>query len=334
MVNNKTKVSIIIPVFNVAEYIEKCLYSVIQQKTDNIECLLVDDCGTDNSIAIAEKIINQYNGPISFKVLHHDHNRGLSAARNTGIDNATGEYLFFLDSDDEIAENAIEALLSEAQERPDVEIIVGNMYSVPHNDFYELNLQHSPYRITGNHQIRNAFFCKQPLIPVMACNKLIKRDYIIKNKLFFKEGIIHEDELWMFNTINHINNVSLINNYTYIRYLRPNSITTTSSQQNSANHMAKIILEILHKIASPCREMQFLFYTRYYFNHYPYIRHTKEYKSICFGIYIALNKHRHYKAALMFLTHCYSNKIVFKLKYEIIPNLLEKATNKDKFNIK
>ena len=82
------------------------------------------------------------------------------------------------------------------------------------------------------------------------------------------------------------------------------------------------------------RQMQFLFYTRYYFNHYPYIRHTKEYKSIFWGIYRALNKHRHYKAAFLFLTHCYSNKIVFKLKYEIIPNLLEKATNKDKFNIK
>ena len=88
-------VSIIIPVYNVAEYIEKCLYSVIQQKTYNIECILVDDCGTDNSIEIAEKIINQYNGPISFKLLHHNHNRGLSAARNTGINIATGDYVFF-----------------------------------------------------------------------------------------------------------------------------------------------------------------------------------------------------------------------------------------------
>ena len=322
-------VSIIIPVYNVAEYIEKCLYSVIRQKTDNIECILVDDCGTDNSIAIAEEIINQYNGPISFKVLHHGHNRGLSAARNTGIDVATGEYLFFLDSDDEIASNAIEVLLSETQEHPDVEVIIGNMYSEPHDDYYELKLDYYPYKITGNHRIRNSFFRNQSLIPVMACNKLIRRDFILKNNLFFKEGIIHEDELWIFYVINCVNSILLIDNYTYIRYKRPQSITTTSSQQNSANYMAGIILEILHKIKTPCEEMQVLFYTRYYFYFYPYIRHTKEHKKIYFLLYKALINHKHYKAASLFLLQRYSNKIVFKLKYKIIPELLQKAAEKE-----
>ena len=322
-------VSIIIPIYNVAEYIEKCLFSVIQQKTDNIECILVDDCGTDDSIEIAENIINQYNGPISFKLLHHDHNRGLSAARNTGINTATGDYVFFLDSDDEVSDNAIEMLLSEAQEQPDVEIVVGNMYSEPHDDYYELKLDNYPYRITSNHQIRKAFFCNQPLIPVMACNKLIRRDFILKNKLFFKEGIIHEDELWIFYVINYINSVSLINKYTYLRYKRPHSITTTSSQQNSANYMAGIILEILQKINPPCDEMQFLFYTRYYFYFYPNIHHTKEYKKIYYLIYKALIKYKHYKAGLLFLLQNYSNKIVFKLKYSIIPELLHIAAKKE-----
>ena len=323
------KVSVIIPVYNVAEYIEKCLYSVIQQKTDNIECILVDDCGTDNSIAIAEKIIDQYNGPISFKILHHDYNRGLSAARNTGIDTATGEYLFFLDSDDEVSGNAIEMLLSEAQEQPDVEIVVGNMYSEPHDDYYELKLDNYPYRITSNHQIRKAFFCNQPLIPVMACNKLIRRDFILKNKLFFKEGIIHEDELWIFYVINCIHSIVLINNYTYIRYKRPQSITTTSSQQNSANYMAGIILEILQKINPPCKEMQILFYTRYFFYFHPYIHNTKEYKSIFSLLFKALINHKHYKAAALFLLQRYSNKIVFKLKYKVIPELLHIAAKKE-----
>lgn len=327
MTNNK--VSIIIPVYNVAEYIEKCLYSVIQQKTVDLECILIDDCGTDNSIEIAEKIINQYKGPISFKLLHHDHNRGLSAARNTGINTATGDYVFFLDSDDEVSENAIEMLLSEAQEQPDVEIVVGNMYSEPHDDYYELKLDNYPYRITSNHQIRKAFFCNQPLIPVMACNKLIRRDFILKNELFFKEGIIHEDELWIFYVINYINSVSLINKYTYLRYKRPHSITTTSSQQNSANYMAGIILEILQKINPPCEEMQVLFYTRRYFNQYPHLRNTSEYKKIFLLIFKALTKYKHYKAALLFLLHFLSNKIVFKLKYNLIPKLLQKATEKE-----
>ena len=325
-------VSIIIPVYNVAEYIEKCLFSVIKHNSDNIECILVDDCGTDNSISIAEKIINQYNGSITFKILHHDHNRGLSAARNTGIEKATGEYLFFLDSDDEITENAFESLLSYSQENPDVDVIIGNMYSEPHDDYYELKLDHYPYRITGNHQIRNAFFRNQPLIPVMACNKLIRRDFILKNNLFFKEGIIHEDELWFFYVINNCNKVALINKYTYLRYKRPYSITTTSSQQNSANYMARIILEILPKIAPPCEKMQLLFYTRFYFYYYPYIRNTKEFKRIFCLLYKSLLTHGHYKTASLFLLQRFSNKIVFNLKYKIIPKLLQEATEKDNSN--
>lgn len=326
------KVSIIIPVYNVAEYIEKCLYSVMQQKTDNIECILVDDCGTDNSIELAKNIIREYNGPIKFSILHHKYNRGLSAARNTGISSASGEWIFFLDSDDEIAENAIESLLSSTLEHPGIEIAVGNMYSIPHDDYYELKLNNYPYIITGNHQIREAFFCNQPTIPVMACNKLLKKDFILKNKLFFKEGIIHEDELWIFNVISCINSVLLIDNYTYIRYKRPHSITTTSSQQNSANHMAKIILEIIKEINPPCEEMQFLFYMRYYFYHYPYILHTEEYSKIKTLLFKSLIIFQHYKTAFLFLFHRYSNKNVFKLKYKIIPELLQIASDNDKLN--
>ena len=67
-----------------------------------MECLIVDDCGTDDSMAIAERTIATYEGPIVFQVLHHERNRGLSAARNTGTLAAKGDYLYYLDSDDEI----------------------------------------------------------------------------------------------------------------------------------------------------------------------------------------------------------------------------------------
>lgn len=97
------KLSIVIPVFNVAPYIADCLRSVMRQTyTGSMECLIVDDCGTDDSIAIAKQMIADYKGPIRFQILHHEWNRGLSAARNTGTEAATGEYLYYLDSDDEI----------------------------------------------------------------------------------------------------------------------------------------------------------------------------------------------------------------------------------------
>jgi len=321
------KVSIIIPVYNVSEYVERCINSVINQTYTELECIIVDDCSPDDSIKKCENVIAKYNGSICFKIIHHDHNRGLSAARNTGIEKATGDYLFFLDSDDEISKDAIELLLNEVHSNSNVEIVVGNTYSEPHDDYYELTPNNFPYRINNNNlQIRKVFFCNQSVIPVMAWNKLIKRNFLLQNKLFFKEGIIHEDELWIYDVVNCTNSISLINNYTYLYYKRPNSITTNSSLQNSANHMAIIILEILHRINPPCEETQVLFYTRYYFYHYPYIRNTKEYRKIFRILQKKMVKYRHFQAAFLFLLHRFSNRIVFKLKYKIIPELLQKAT--------
>ena len=85
------KVSIIIPVYNAAPYIKKCLQSVVDQTYNDFECILVDDCGLDNSIELAQEFIKDYNGNITFSILHHDHNRGQSAARNTALHYAKGD---------------------------------------------------------------------------------------------------------------------------------------------------------------------------------------------------------------------------------------------------
>ena len=93
---SKYSISIIIPIYNVEPYVEKCIKSVISQTYNGtIECIMVDDCSSDNSMAIVDKVITDYDGPILFKIIHHDRNRGLSAARNSGIEVATSDYLFF-----------------------------------------------------------------------------------------------------------------------------------------------------------------------------------------------------------------------------------------------
>ena len=91
-------VSVIIPVYQVSDYIERCLNSVMSQTYKNIECVLVDDVTKDDSVEKCERLIESYHGSMQFKILHHEVNRGLSAARNTGTDAATGEYIYFLDS--------------------------------------------------------------------------------------------------------------------------------------------------------------------------------------------------------------------------------------------
>ena len=95
------KISILIPVYNVADYIIRCLNSVVEQTYKGpLECILVDDCGSDNSILLVKKFLESYSGNVMFRILHHDRNRGLAAARNTAVENAEGDFVFHLDSDE------------------------------------------------------------------------------------------------------------------------------------------------------------------------------------------------------------------------------------------
>ena len=105
--DNKIILSIIIPVYNVELYLERCLDSVLCQVKENMEVILVDDGSKDNSGNICDKYKNRYGDRIN---VIHQSNAGLSAARNTGIENANGEYLYFLDSDDFLSENFIETV--------------------------------------------------------------------------------------------------------------------------------------------------------------------------------------------------------------------------------
>lgn len=119
-------ISIIIPVYNVSSYIERCLQSVMRQSYIEIECLLVDDASPDDSIEKCERLIAAYTGPIRFSVLHHEHNRGLSAARNTGTESATGDYILYLDSDDALTDDCIETLVAPVRCDASIEMVVGN----------------------------------------------------------------------------------------------------------------------------------------------------------------------------------------------------------------
>ena len=90
-------VSVVIPVYQVSGYIERCIRSVMAQTFTDIECIIVDDASQDDSIEKCERLIGEYDGPIRFRILRHKENRGLSAARNTGAKAATGEWIFFIE---------------------------------------------------------------------------------------------------------------------------------------------------------------------------------------------------------------------------------------------
>ena len=195
-------ISIIVPVYNVGAYVEDCIRSVMRQTyTGAMECIIVDDCGTDDSMETVERLVAEYKGPISFQILRHARNRGLSAARNTGMDAAGGDYLFFLDSDDELTDDCIETL-----SRP-LEL---EWYDVVTGDFDRLEVlpDGSTQVIVSRFQLEipdNTLFTQPSILRTyrvrwntMAWNKLVKTSFIRDNGLTFKEGLIHEDNLWGF----------------------------------------------------------------------------------------------------------------------------------------
>lgn len=229
-------ISIIIPVYKVEEYISKCIQSIINQDdgSASLECIIIDDCSPDNSMSIIHSIVDNYQGNTSFVFLKHKQNKGLSAARNTGINAIHGDYVLFVDSDDWLPTGAISKFVQALQKNPDADMIIGCRYSTKEKslfpDCYSKEIQ------LDNYHIRKLFLNYQ-IISSSAWNKLIKTQIISKNK--FHEGIIYEDTPWAFFLFKDINHAVVIPDITYIYESdHPNSISNTAeSKHNIAIHM-------------------------------------------------------------------------------------------------
>lgn len=222
-------ISIIVPVYNVESYIEECFLSIVRQTYSGpIECLFIDDCGTDNSIEILIGLINQYDGPIDMRLLHHEENKGLSVARNTGIRNSKGDYVFFLDSDDQLFPESIASLSLAANQEHFPDIVLGG-YKVNMPDHFINKYRYDYEVLSGQPLIARAFLSGK--LYCMVPNKLIRRDFIINNALWFKEGIIHEDNLWSFQSFHIAKKITTISGITYFYYVHDNSIMTASKSE-------------------------------------------------------------------------------------------------------
>lgn len=239
------KVSIIIPIYNVENYIWECLNSVANQRARcEIECILIDDCSSDGSRKIVDSFLKAYKGNIKFSFMHNEKNLGQSATRNRGIKIASGDYLYFLDSDDFITEDAILKLYQLSLKYPDAELICGDIDTFPQRGGVpDLQLKNKvlPEYIESDEEIRRLWL---DFIPVAACNKLIKNDWFKKNDLYYKEGIINEDNHWMYKSYGKISKIAICNEIIYNYRWRAGS--TTSILSKRTGHEVELnIIEIL-----------------------------------------------------------------------------------------
>jgi glycosyltransferase involved in cell wall biosynthesis len=247
--NNKSrlKVSVIIPVFNVEQYLRQCLASVVSQSLRDIEIICINDASPDNS----QSILDEYAAENSrFMMLRHENNKGLAASRNTGLDVATGEYIYFLDSDDYLAnKNVLERLYSAACVDDADEVIGGVLKWHEHTgeSYLDWHKHYLKREIHGEH-LSNL---PQLRCNVVAWNKLIKKSLIDQYSIRFDERLRkHEDN--PFSCMVHIlsDKISIIPNTAYIyRQARGDSIMNVNKKED-AYHRNTYCSEIFKFIES------------------------------------------------------------------------------------
>ena len=234
-------ISIVVPVYNVEPYIEDCLRSVaVQTYQGEVECVLVDDCGKDRSMELVDKFVQSYQGPIRFRIHHRAVNGGLSAARNDGMRLAKGEYIYFLDSDDELTPNCLESLA-----KP----LCGQSFDMVIGDYKTTGTtkEYPPVLLADGsvlHRIEILHSYVRSEWYMMAWNKLYRKDFLVESGLTFLEGIIHEDELWSFQVATLAKSMHVVRDVCYIYKLREGSITTATARYRRMQCLGEILLRI------------------------------------------------------------------------------------------
>lgn len=325
------KISIIIPIYNVEPYIARCLQSVMDQTYGGpVECLLVDDCGNDKSVALAEEMISQYRGQIDFKMLHHDHNRGLSAARNTGTDAATGDYVYYLDSDDAMTPDCLALMAAEVEKHPEVEMVMGAHVIISDKGRIKALAACESGYVESNAWVRFQFFkCEyESSLKETAWNRLVSLGFVKRNDIRFKEGVIHEDEHWSFYVYQRLAKVSIISDATYLHYVTPNSIMTTNTWKRRAENTCLILEDLVRDFSAPFRSLQ-VFKCLEHFRFYvmPYLP-KKQTKGLYLRFLHELLRMNQYKIAIYWFINWYHDLKHAQLYYNMIPDAYKTDTEK------
>ncbi|MEL7668859.1 MAG: glycosyltransferase, partial [Methanobacterium sp.] len=183
---NNIKVSVIVPIYNVEEYLKECLDSLVNQSLKEIEVLMVNDGSTDSSGKIAAEYANKYE---NFHLITKP-NGGLGQARNYAIPLVNGEYIAFVDSDDFLSKDAYKKLY-EMSENGKHDIITGNVRRFNSKRYYDSSLHKKIFKET----IENTHITKNPelIYDTTAWNKLFKTEFWRENNFKFPEGVLYED---------------------------------------------------------------------------------------------------------------------------------------------
>ena len=233
------KISVIIPVYNVEKYLEDCLESVIKQNYKNLEIILINDGSLDNSLKICEK----YKKKDDRIIIINKKNEGVSSARNTGLKIAKGEYISFIDSDDFLLDKNVYSEMICLIEEEKVDLV--------HCDalYYYSDIKNYPVNnlksILGILKVMNSedlflISLKNNILYAPVCFNLYNKELLDKNKIYFREGIYHEDEEFTPRVLLTAEKVAIYKKEFYGYRQRENSIMTSGNNLKKGKDLIQI----------------------------------------------------------------------------------------------
>lgn len=261
------KYSIIIPIYNVEQYITKCIESVLNQTYTNYEIILVDDGSKDNSGNICDDFAKNND---FIKVIHKK-NGGLSDARNVGLENSVGDYVIFLDSDDFWIDCHFLENISKLE--GDIDLIIFNSFKCYDNDY-----QRRPrFQIDKDFQKfdnikKREYVVQNNIYKACAWDKVIKREILFDNSIFFPLNMLSEDMIWAGNLLMNVKNIQVYDEVVYAYRQRNNSISKKVNQKH--------LDDIYKQISTGIKNENELIYTYYAYEYcilymYSYISKDK-----------------------------------------------------------
>ena len=237
-------ISIVIPVYNVEDYILDCLESVASQTyNEDVECILIDDGSKDKSVETIQSFINNYNGPITFGLHSQEKNRGQAAARNIGLTFASGEYIYFMDSDDVIEPFCVEHFMSVLKQYPNVDLIQGGMVTL--DGRLVMSTKGYPDYIEDRLWIKQKFLLPGGVDPG-PCNRLMRKQLLDDFNIRFHEGIKYEDVPFTYSIGQYAKSIAFVKQNTYkYRILREGSTIKTVSDMEALSYRLSILNDLI-----------------------------------------------------------------------------------------
>ena len=285
-----TKLSIIIPIYNVGDYISECLDSILHQSFKDLEVICVNDGSTDNSL----DILNRYKESDNRVIIIDKANEGSGVARNYGLGVARGEYVYFVDADDILIDNALQIIVDTADAKK-TDILIFGAYSYydgkKKNGGYSANKLPWKYlnKVFSAQDIKRSIF----KFPSTAWTKLYRRDFLVKNNIKFQEIRAGQDQLLFFHSMIKAQRIALLpkNLYCY-RKNRSGAITASKKKQNYSPIYVFSAIEKLLRDEGVFEEYKWVFVSGYFSKATSWLgKFREDMKAGYFDEYMKLLKH-------------------------------------------